>query len=175
VRYTAHTTSRADELATFTGNYLLDGLVFAGPFVDSLDDLEGARVAVQSFPPEFRNRETVIQALDSLGITAEVVTFEQDSEVLEAVASGVADALASLSLLFLVQDDPNLATIWSGQALEPIAAAVPLGQLGFAEEVDAAIASIVVDGTWLRLYRDAFGKDPPYTIDEMRNVPPVDR
>jgi ABC-type amino acid transport substrate-binding protein len=58
---------------------------------------------------------------------------------------------------------------------DPYAVWIANTDTDFRDEVDAALLAIINDGTWVALFTQWFGFDPPWTIEEMLAVPPIDR
>ena len=96
-----------------------------------------------------------------------------------AFSAGVIDALGTYYWSAVALRSAGVVTeldvIWLSAALEPLATAVPLGEEEFQGEVDRAIQDIIDDGTWLQLYRETIGEDPPFSIQEMQTAPIPDR
>jgi ABC-type amino acid transport substrate-binding protein len=175
VRNTTRTSSR-EELATFTNTYFLDGLSFGvrPGTATSLPELSGVvgTIAGSTF------EANTIAVLSAAGASVRVDGYEGSDAMIGAYNSGQVDAVtldfsALLARRFAGELDAEV--LWADFAFEPMAAAVPLGEEEFADEVDAAIVSIIDDGTWLEIYRVTFGDDPPYTTAEMRAAPFPDR
>jgi ABC-type amino acid transport substrate-binding protein len=174
IRNTTHTTGR-EELVTFTSPYFLDGLAFSsstGTEVASIDGLAGQTVGVLGGSSlELDTRD----ALAAAGTGATVVPYADFQDLLNAVSSGEADALA-VNWVFALNYEQVLG--WNSYLhapLEPLAIAVQLGQSGLRDDLDQTLREIMADGTWRELYALSFLDPPPWGESEVLSFPPVDR
>jgi ABC-type amino acid transport substrate-binding protein len=172
IRNTTHTTSR-EALALFTSPYFLDGLAFAvrGDLgVSSIDGLAGRTVGV------FAGTSTeadVRAALEGNGTT--IIPVDDSGILQDLLEAGDVDAIAVFWTQALTYVETLGADVFLYDPSEPFAIAVPLGQPGLRDDLDRVLTEIVDDGTWRELYQRRFRDPPPWTEDEMRSFPPVDR
>ncbi len=176
LRLTLHTTSRESQ-AAFSQPYLLFGtaaVVSADSGIASIRDLEGKTIATLGAPGRV---ERVEDALAQAGVTATVITFDDPSQVEFALSSGDADAAISDWGSATRQSQTSggaLSVIAIDLLHDPVAIYTNAGDPVFAAEVRSALQMVIDDGTWLSLFEKSFGAPPPWTIEEMLAVPPVD-
>jgi ABC-type amino acid transport substrate-binding protein len=169
VRNLVHTGARESE-ALFSGAYLLSGngfLVFNNSGISSIADLDGKNIAIPSF------MEGSLEELANVyAISLNSVVADNIENAILAIEYGDAEATfhdwvalaGSLnnSIHTLLLDDSNFS---------PIAVALPLGSEELRDEVDAALAELIADGTWQNLFTSWFGIDVPWNMDEMFGYP----
>jgi ABC-type amino acid transport substrate-binding protein len=186
IRSATHTTSR-EEFADWSINYFVSGprlAVLADTGITGLNDLSGQYVAILAGTT---NELQLSRAAEALGVEYIPLLFESSDAACDALFSGVVDALLGdwLSLLACTYDDPDfpvvgeLLSVYTADAGilggEPFGIAVPLGNADFVAEIDAALLSIIFDGTWQDSYDFWFIDPPPWTLEQMLNEPPAAR
>ena len=90
-----------------------------------------------------------------------------DAEQVDAIA------LRRTVLQLRFGDAPNVTIRYLGINPEPIAIAVPDGQTGRRDKIDAALAEIIADGTWSEIFVTEFGVDPWFDPATLASVPPI--
>lgn len=163
----------AREAVTFAGPYLVthQGLLVRWDNTDlaTLADLPGKTIcAPEGTPWEARIREMT-------GETATVITRVRHTECLELVSAGQADAMttSNLNLAGLAADDG-----WFGEfklldetfGLESIGVGLPKGDLARCEQINAALQTMVEDGTWQR-FLNRYTRGIDFTPDPEFNPP----
>jgi len=151
VRNTTTTTSR-EELADFTSPYFLDGLsVAARRSVDGFDDLAGLTVGA-------------------------VVSFASFPDLVEAFDGGQIDAVAT-DWIVLQQSfsRPGVEISYLGGLLEPYGVFVADGNTSVRDALDEALRDVVASGAWAEIFAAEIGGEPWFDINEVLELPPVDR
>lgn len=150
--------------------YFVDGvrlLVRADSGIDSLEAARGRNVGVLAGSPT----ETLLRDEANAGLGFNIVsTAGIPLDVFNALAGGSVDAIADdwTTLLSLSATAPDPAAyVVVGELLTDNAwnVVVPPTQSAFRDEIDAALVSLVSDGTWQSLYSASFNTPLPPSLE----------
>jgi glutamate transport system substrate-binding protein len=140
----------------FAGPYFLDGLGIAvkkgTAGLSSPAGLAGKTVVTQS-------GSTVPTALKAVAPTAKVLLFDTDSECLQALEQGRADAYVNDQGLLAgdVLTNPGIEVLSSTFSPEYYGIGVPLDQPSFKAFVNTWLQKIGADGTWAKVWKATIG------------------
>ncbi len=156
-----------DELIDFSQTYFLDGqslLVRSDSGIKELTDLDGKVVAAIQGSTSIDNIQL---AARRLGITLEVLPFQEYPPALEALKVGQVDALTtdSVALSQFAKDNPGLSVVGGRFTSEPYGMGLPSYDDRFQDLVNFTLQEMKLDGTYDRIYRKWFGEDQPYAVE----------
>jgi len=177
VRGVLHTTSR-EELALFSGAYLLSGnsfLVYQDEGYGSIADLDGETIATIVFMADGLN-----EVAGALGLTFDVIGYSDIDEALGGIGLNNGFRRAAALYLDWVQlasfMDPDVhALLTDISSFGPMAVAFPLGEEDLRDEVNNVLNEMIGDGTWQSLFDKWFGIAVPWNVEEMLDIPRVDQ
>jgi len=170
---TFHTKER-EGAAEFSIPYFLGGLVVlvnADSDVLSLSDLEGKDVLYSYVGGD--SAEAAMR--DTFAATGASVVGPVQSSLVEFLLTGQAKAAAMVYTdAVFEQSKPGASfrVVPIDILRNPIAISTPVDDVGFQQEVSEALQSLIDDGTWLKLFEEWIGVQPPWTFEEMAGVPP---
>lgn len=148
--------------------YFIDGqrlMVQAGSEIDSVGDLTGRTVGVQAGTPQ----QTLMDELALEGVFTVQPVQGIITELVAQLDSGAVDAITAdwtvLEAVRTAAENPDGYRVVGDPLTNiPWSVVVPPGETGFRDEVDAALLSVINDGTWLTIYANTFGDDVPDLI-----------
>jgi ABC-type amino acid transport substrate-binding protein len=132
--------------------------------------MKGIRVSASS--------SVIQQAANNAGVQVKIQTVNSYDEALAIFESGQADALASdweTHLSTVEQNRDIYQSVGPRLTSNPFGIIVSLDDPVFRNEVDAALLSIIEDGTWQIIYNRWISEPPPWAIEDMLNAPPANR
>lgn len=171
---TVHTASRESD-AAWSQPYLLNGVVAIVPSpsaATTVADLDGLTVAV---PDGTQLGALFDEALATSGVSADIVPLlgpASDAVLSERADAAVADWLAAVGALSQPPASDALTMVGIDFLRRPVAAATAHGDPAFGQAVDAAIGSVIDDGTWALLFEEWFGFPPQWSASDMAAVLP---
>ena len=156
-----------DELIDFSQTYYVDGqslLVRADSGINNVQNLEGKVVAAIQGSAAIENIQS---AARKTGTAFELLPFQEYLQAVEAVKAGQVDALTTVgvALTQFAQDDPNLVVVGERFTSEPYGLGIPNYDDRFKDLVNFTLQSVVLDGTYDRMYEKWFGSDTAYDMD----------
>ena len=156
-----------DELIDFSQTYYVDGqslLVRSDSGINSVEDLEGKLVAAIQGSAAIENLQS---AARRTGVSFELLPFQEYLQAVEAVKAGQVDALTTVgvALAQFAQDDPNLTVAGESFTSEPYGLGIPNYDDRFKDLVNFTLQSVVLDGTYDRMYVKWFGGSGTNTVE----------
>lgn len=167
-----HTMSR-DRQIDFSDTYLMDGkriLAPRGKFHE-LKDFVGRRIAVCQGS---NAQQAVAVKLRELGDPdPKVLSFQNDSECFLALKTGKADGYTNDTVILagVSGGDRNFEAV--GEIYSPTyyGIGIPQNQSPWRDRVNAALRSLLVDGTYQKIYDKWFGKNGKYPLPPAEPLP----
>jgi glutamate transport system substrate-binding protein len=153
-------TAARSKLVGFAGPYFLDGLAVMvrknETGITSLADLAGKTVVTES-------GSTVPAAVQAKVPTAKIQLFDTNSECLQALVEGRADAyVIDQGILAGDASQNSSVTVLPGTfTQEPYGIGVPLDEPDFKAFVNAWLEKIEADGTWAKVWKATIGTAVP--------------
>ncbi|MFF8880677.1 glutamate ABC transporter substrate-binding protein [Streptomyces flaveolus] len=153
-------TPERSKVVGFAGPYYVDGVGVqvrkSEKDITSLDDLEGATVITES-------GSTAAQVLKERVPSAKIQLFDTNSECLQALRQGRADAyvLDQGVLAGNARTHPDVKVLQDTYGEQPYGIGIPLDRPDFKEFVDDWLRKIVEDGTWATVWRNTVGTQVP--------------
>lgn len=173
VRIALHTVSR-EELALFSGGYLLSGnafLAFPERGYSTISDLDGENIATLSFLAD-----ELSEVANRLGYTFSIIAHEALDEAQGSLGFSRAAALYHDWVLLASILDPEVHALLTDNSLfGPMGIAFALGEENLRDEVNGVLNEIIADGTWQSIFDKWFGIAVPWNVEEMLDWPAVDR
>ena len=156
-----------DDLIDFSQTYFADVqdlLVKNSTNIETLADLDGKSVAAVAGSTSINNIAVVAERL---GITIDVVPFQEYPQALSALLSDQLDVLTTdrLALTQFAKDNPGLKVVNIAISSEPYGMGLPNHDALFGDLINFTLQEIKIDGTYDRLYQKWFGDLPPYKIE----------
>jgi len=160
----AHFEAR-DGSADFSSAYDVDGtavMVRTDSGIETIEDLEGKRIA--SIDGTLFHAD-LAAALSRAGVNAELLALPSvNVSYLSEFDAVVSAWLLRPTFADSLPDDVKLIPI----ALTiPIAVAAPEGEQRFVDLFSKALESIILDGTWARMYETLRGEPPPFPSEDL--------
>ncbi|MFJ8749452.1 glutamate ABC transporter substrate-binding protein [Streptomyces sp. NPDC102441] len=148
------------EVINFAGPYYMDGLSIQvkkdNSEITSLKDLAGRTVVTQS-------GSTAASTIKSQVPTAKIQLFETNTECLQALRQGRADAyvLDQGILAGNATTNPDVKVLASTFSEEPYGIGLPIDKPDFKKFVNDWLRGIEADGTWAKVWKATLGTHVP--------------
>lgn len=157
----------SDELIDFSQTYFEDGqsvLVRRDGDISTLRHLDGRVVAAVQGSTAINNIQIVA---DELGISFDILPFQEYPQALEALRAGQVDALTTvmMALMQAARENPELAVVDESFIREPYGLGIPNYDDRFQDLVNFTLQEMQQDGTYSRLLNKWFGSGDTYTIE----------
>ena len=168
------TMSRARQI-DFSDIYLLDGKRILAPkgLYKDLKDFVGKRIAVCQGS---NAQQAVAQALRALGDPSpRVMSFQNDSECFLALKAGKVDGYTNDTVILagVSGNDPAFEAVGAVYSPTYYGIGLPQNQSAWRYRVNAALRSLVMDGTYQRIYDAWFGPKGRYPLPPASGKLPV--
>lgn len=156
-----------DELIDFSQTYFEDGqslMVRQDSGIQNLRDLNGKVIAAIQGSGAIENMQS---AANQLGISFDILPFQEHPQALEALKAGQVDALTTVvgALTHFAQDNPGLEVVGGRFTSEPYGLGVPNYDERFQDLVNFTLQEMALDGTYDRLYQKWFGANTPFALE----------
>ncbi len=167
-----HTMSR-DEHIDFSDTYLYDGkriLAAKGKYRE-LKDFVGKRIAVSQGS---NAQQAVTKTLKALGDPApKVLSFQNNAECFLALKMGKVDGYTNDSVILagVSGGDPAFEAVGTVYSLTYYGVGVPENQSDWRDRVNTALRTMLVDGSYQRIYDKWFGEKGRYPLPPAEPLP----
>ena len=156
-----------DELIDFSQTYFEDGqslLVHQGSGIQNLRDLDGKVIAAVQGSGAIENMQS---AANQLGISFDILPFQEYPQALEALKAGQVDALTTgiAAVTHFAQDNPDLEVVGGRFTSEPYGLGIPNYDDRFQDLVNFTLQEMALDDTYDRLYQKWFGPNTQFAIE----------
>ena len=151
------------KVVAFAGPYYEDGLAIevkkSRTGINSLADLAGKTVVTES-------GSTAATAIKKAAPTAKVQLFDTNTECLEALQQGRADAyvLDQGLLAGNASTNPDVKVLSGTFSQEPYGIGLPLDQPDFKAFVNGWLKKVEADGTWAKTWKATVGTEVPGAV-----------
>ncbi|MEZ4713216.1 MAG: transporter substrate-binding domain-containing protein [Caldilineaceae bacterium] len=156
-----------DELIDFSQTYFEDGqslLVRQGSGIQNLRDLNGKVIAAIQGSGAIENMQS---AANQLGISFDILPFQEHPQALEALKAGQVDALTTgiAALTHFTQDNSGLEVVGGRFTSEPYGLGIPNYDDRFQDLVNFTLQEMMLDGTYDRLYQKWFSPAAQFAVE----------